>query len=115
MKQEDKMSFVDAMKKEILDHENGEHWSIVHRNTLPNKAQPIKAIWSFKCKRNPYCVLLKHKARMCNHGGMQQWSDSYWGKYSPVVNMLTIRLILAIVKIHNIDSKAIDFVLAMES
>ena len=26
MKQKDKMSFVDAMEKEILDHKNGEHW-----------------------------------------------------------------------------------------
>ena len=38
MKQEDKMSFVDAMEKEILDHENGEHWSIVHRNTPPQQS-----------------------------------------------------------------------------
>ena len=26
IKQEDKISFVDAMEKEILDEENGEHW-----------------------------------------------------------------------------------------
>ena len=71
MKQEDKMSFVDAMEKEILDHKNGEHWSIVHHNTLPNKARPIKAIWSFKRKRNPDGELLKHKARLCAHGGMR--------------------------------------------
>ena len=43
---------------------------------------------------------------------MQQWGDSYWETYSPVVNILTVRLILAIAKIHNLDSKAIDFVLA---
>ena len=43
---------------------------------------------------------------------MQQWGDSYWETYSPVVNMLNVRLILAISKIHNPDSKAIDFVLA---
>ena len=42
---------------------------------------------------------------------MQQWGDSYWETYLPVVNMLTVRLILAIYKIHNIDSKAIYFVL----
>ena len=53
MKQEDKMSFVDAMEKEILYHKNGEHWSIVHRNTLPNKERPIKSIWYFKRKGNP--------------------------------------------------------------
>ena len=103
MKQEEKMSFVDAMEKEILDHENGKHWSIVHRNTLPNKERPIKSIWYLKHKRNPDGEILKHKARLCAHRGMQKWGDSYWETYSPVVNMLTIRLILAIAKIHNID------------
>ena len=112
MKQEDKLSFADAMEKEILDHEKGKHWSIVRRDTLPNNARPIKAIWSFKRKRKPDGELLKHKARLCAHGGMQQWGDSYWETYSPVLNMLTVRLILAIAKIHNLDSKAIDFVLA---
>ena len=43
---------------------------------------------------------------------MQQWGDSYWETYSPVVNILTVLLILEIARIHNLDSKAIDFVLA---
>ena len=43
---------------------------------------------------------------------MQKWGDSYWEKYSPVVNMMSVRLILAIAKLHNLDPKAIDFVLA---
>ena len=43
---------------------------------------------------------------------MQLWGDSFWETYSPVVNMLSVRLILAIAKLQNIDSKAIDFVLA---
>ena len=47
MKQDDKLDFVDAMDKEISDHERGKNWSIVHRNTLPNRARPIKPIWSF--------------------------------------------------------------------
>ena len=44
MKQDDKLAFVDAMEKDISDHEKCGHWSIVHRNTLPNKARPIKAM-----------------------------------------------------------------------
>ena len=43
---------------------------------------------------------------------MQRWGDNYWGTYSPVVNMLIVRLLLAICHIHGLDSKAIDFVLA---
>ena len=37
---------------------------------------------------------------------------NYWDTYSPVINMLTVRLILAISKLHKLDSKAIYFVLA---
>ena len=103
MKQDDKLAFVNAMEKEISDHKKGGHWSIVHRDTLPNKARPIKAIWSFKQKRKPYGELLKHKTRLCAHGKMQQWGDSYWEKYSPIVNMLSVHLILAIAKLHNLD------------
>ena len=110
MKQDDKLDFVDAMEKEISDHEKGGRWSIVHRDTLPNKARPIKAIWTFKRKRKPDGELLKHKSRLRAHGGMQQWGDSYWETYSPVVNMLSVCLILAIAKLHNLDSKSIYFV-----
>ena len=70
------------------------------------------AIWSFKRKRKPDGLLLKHKARLCAHGGQQRWGGSYWETYSPVVNMLTVRLLLSICKIHNLQSKDIDFVLA---
>ena len=112
MKQKDKMSFVEAMEKEISDHEARGHWSVVHQDTLINKATPIKAIWSFKRKSKPYGELLKHKARLCAQGGMQKWGDTYWKTYSPIVNMLGVRLILAITEIHKQESKAIDFVLA---
>ena len=112
MKQDDKLAFVDATEKEIRDHEKVGHWSIVHRDTLLDKARPIKEIWSFKRKRKPDCELLKHKARLCAHGGMQQWDDSYWETYYPVVNMLSVSLILAIAKLHNLNSKEIDFMLA---
>ena len=112
MKQDDKLEFVDAMEKEISDHEKGKHWSIVHPDTPSHKARLIKSIWSFKRKRKPDGELLKHKARLCAHGVIQQWGDNYWETYSPVVNMLTVRLILAIAKLHKLDSNTIDFVLA---
>ena len=112
MKQEDKMSFVDAMEKEISDHEAGGHCSVVHRDTLPKKARPFKEIWSFRRKGKPDVELLKHKARLCAHGGTQKRGDSYWGTYSTVVNMLSVHLILAVTKIHKLESKAIDFFLS---
>ena len=75
MKQEDKMSFVAAMEKEIADHEAGNHWSVVHRDTLPNRARPIKAIWSFKGNENQMarCLNKKHACApmaACKNGAL---------------------------------------------
>ena len=112
MKQEDKMSMVEATRKKITNHEAGIHWSVFHCDNLLNKARPIKSIWSFKRKKKPDGNLLKNKACLCAHDGMKKWGDSYWETYCPVVNMLSVPLILAIKKIHKMESKAIDFVLA---
>ena len=85
---------------------------MVPRSSLPLKAKPIKAIWSFKRKRFPDGRLNKHKARICAHSGMQRWGQNYWETYSPVVNALTVKILLVIAKLHNLESKSIDFVLA---
>ena len=92
MNQEDKHLFVDAMQKEVADHESRDHWTIVPRSTVPKTAKPIQAIWSFK-------------QRLCAHGGMQQWGTNYWETYSPVVNMVTDRLILLLPEYTNLTQK----------
>ena len=43
---------------------------------------------------------------------MQQWGNSYWETYSPVGNMISVRIIIAISIIHNIHSKSIGSSLA---
>ena len=43
---------------------------------------------------------------------MQIWGTNYWETYAPVVNWVSVRLLLAVVKIHGLPSKSIDFVLA---
>ena len=73
MKQEDRLLFVDTMYKGIHDNEEGGHWTVDHCNNLPPKAHPIKSIWSFKRKHKPDGQLLKHKFRLCAHGGMKQY------------------------------------------
>ena len=112
MRQDDRDKFIQAMSKEVEDHESRDHWALVLRSTIPKGVKTIQAIWSFKRKRFPDGTLNKHKARLCAHGGMQQWGENYWETYSPVVNMLSVRLILVIAHIHGLDSKSIDFVLA---
>jgi hypothetical protein len=112
MQQPDSAQFIEAMSKEIDDHESCHHWEIVRRSTIPPGHKTIQAIWSFKCKCFPDGTLNKHKARLRAHGGMQQWGVSYWETYSPIFSMLTVCLLLALCNIHGLESKSIDFVLA---
>ena len=55
---------------------------------------------------------MKHKAILCAHGGMQQWSVNYWGNYAQVVNWISLTSLLAIESTNKLPSRSIDFVLA---
>jgi hypothetical protein len=112
MREKDYDKFVKAMIKEVDDHENRNHWTIMCCSDMPVDTKTIMSIWSFKRKRYPDGSLNKHKARLCAHGGMQTWGQNYWETYAPVVNRVSVCLILAIPKIHGLSSKSIDFVVA---
>ena len=112
MQQEDYRDFVKAMIVEVQDHEKRGHWELMERKDMPPGTKTIMSIWSFKRKRYPNGDLNKHKARLCAHGGMQTWGENYWETYAPVVNWASVRILLAIAKIHEMPSKSIDFVLA---
>ncbi len=63
LQQPDADKFVEAMGKEVNDHESRDHWEIVRRSTIPAGVKTIQAIWSFKQKRYPDGTLNKRKAR----------------------------------------------------
>ena len=87
--------------------------TVVHRSTISQGAKPIKVIWSFKRKRRPGGTLLKHKATSVVCPSRYAAVGRHcWQNYSPVVNVLSMRLLLVITKIFKLETKAIDFVLA---
>jgi hypothetical protein len=112
LQQSDRIKFIKAMMQEVDDHEMQEHWTIMKCSDIPLGTKTIMAIWSFKRKRYPDGSLNKHKAHLCAHGGMQTWGQNYWETYAPVVNWDSVRILLAVAKIHELSSKSIDFVLA---
>ena len=78
LKQDDVNDFVRAMVKEVQDHEERDHWGLFLRSDMPPRAKTILAIWSFKWKSFPDGRVMKHKARLCAHGGMQCWGIDFW-------------------------------------
>lgn len=57
-------------------------------------------------------LFFKHKARLCAHGGMQIHGENYWDTYAPVVQWISIRMMLTLFIIHELYTTSIDFTLA---
>ena len=112
LQQDDKNCFIEAMVKEINDHTTREHWDVVPRSEMPAGTKTILSVWAFKRKTYPDGRLLKHKARLNAHGGMQTWGVDYWETYAPVVNWISVRTLMTLSVIHDLETRSIDFVQA---
>ena len=112
LQQEDKNDFIQAMVSEIDDHCKRDHWTVVPRSEIPKGTKTILSVWPFKRKRYPDGRIIKHKARLNAHGGMQTWGVDYWETYAPVVNWLSVRTMMTLSVIHDLESRSIDFVQA---
>ena len=84
----------------------------MNKNDIPTGSKTIMAIWSFKRKRYPDGSLNKHKARLFAHGVQKNWGQDYWDTYAPVFTWASVQLLVFIAKIHKLDSKSINFVIA---
>jgi len=51
LREPDREQFIEAMQKEIADHEERGHWEVVRRDSLPPGTPILPAIWSMKRKR----------------------------------------------------------------
>ena len=106
-RQPDKPQFVTAMQKEISDHEQHKHWKLVHQSETKG-AKTIMEIWSFRRKRDNIMVkVTKYKARICVHSGMQEKVINYWETYAPVVQCMSVRIMLTQGAIENLHTKSI--------
>lgn len=105
LKEKDAIEFMKAMQEEINKHEVRSHWKMIPRTDIPPKTKVIQAIWEFKRKGAPSGEILCHKARLCAHGGQQQWGENYWETFAPVVNWLSVRTMLVLSLIHDMNTR----------
>ena len=94
-------------KKKMLDY-----YAKEREKGVNIKRQQLMMIWSFKRKRDPQGNIIKYKARLCCHGGQQQWGVNYWDTYAPVVSWSSIRILMTLAELHNFHTKSADFVQA---
>ena len=77
-----------------------------------NGKKTIISICYFKINTALDGRIIKHKYRLCAHGGMQQWGVNYWETYSPVVNCISVRAMITLSILRELHTKSVDFFLA---
>ena len=112
LKDNDRQLFKKDMCCEVTDLLSTGIVTVVPCSEVPSWVTPLFAIWSFRRKRAPDWSILKHKARLCPHGGMQVEGVNYWHTYAPVVSWRTVRLSLILSLLSGLKSRQVDYVSA---
>lgn len=105
----DAAGFVQAMIVEIQTLIELDVFDIVSR---PLNQKVISSVWAFKRKRYPDGTVRKLKARFCARGFEQQHGIDYFETFAPVVMWLTVRLLLIMSILMNLETKQIDYTAA---
>lgn len=84
---------------------NNKAWSLV---PLPPNRQPRGCKWVFRIKENPDDSVSRYKARLVAKGFHQKQGFDFNETFSPVVKLITIKLILNIALTHKWSIQQLD-------
>ena len=80
-------------------------WKLVD---LPPENKPLGCKWIFKKKMKPDGTIDKYKARLVAKGFKQKEGLDFFDTYSPVTRITSIRVLIAIVALHNFEIHQMD-------
>ena len=75
---------------------------------LPPGSKPLGYKWTFKKKMKADRSIDKYKARLVIKGYKQKECLDYFDTYSPVTRISSIRMLIAIAAIHNLEIHQMD-------
>jgi hypothetical protein len=93
----------EAIRKEIREMINKGVWRMVDRNKVPSGRKLIGNKWVFKVKKNGV-----YRARLVALGYSQVPGVDYTENFAPVINDITLRTLLVLMKVKNYSSRVID-------
>jgi Reverse transcriptase (RNA-dependent DNA polymerase) len=113
LNQLDKHKFIEAMEREIDDHNGKGHWKLVRKNELEKGTRVLPSVWAMRRKRDLSTGdVVKWKARLNVDGSKQQAGIDYDQTYAPVTSWVSVRLILILAVLQGWMTKQLDFVQA---
>ena len=95
----------EAIRSEVDSILQNHTWELVD---LPPGCKPLKSKWIFKRKMKADGTIDKSKSRLVICGNRQKEGLDYFDTYSPVTRITSIRIILAIAAVRNLDIHQMD-------
>ena len=95
----------EAIKSEIDSILQNHTWELVD---LPPGSKPLGYKWIFKRKMKTDGTIDKYKARLLIKGYKQKEGIDYFDTYSPVTRITSIRMVLAIAALRNLEIHQMD-------
>jgi hypothetical protein len=109
MNSPDSAGFMKAMETEIDTLIRMEAFIVIDKQPWMNV---VSSVWAFKRKRYPDGSIRKLKARICARGFEQIEGIDYFETFAPVVQWMTVRIILIMTILLNLENKQIDYTAA---
>jgi hypothetical protein len=90
-----------------------EYDSLIHNQTwtvtkLPSNRSSIKSRWVFKIKPGVNGADSRYKARLVAKGYSQRFGIDYEETFAPVAKQDTLRMVLSLVAVYNLEMKQLD-------
>jgi Reverse transcriptase (RNA-dependent DNA polymerase) len=101
--------FWDACQTEFDTLKGMDTWDVVNRESWMNV---LPSTWAFKIKRFPNGLVKKLKARFCARGDKQIEGVDFFDTFAPVVSWTTVRLMLILSAILNLNTRQADYTAA---
>jgi hypothetical protein len=105
----DASGFIKAMETEINTLITMQAFVVVDKERWMNV---VSSVWAFKRKRYPDGSIRKLKARICARGFEQIEGVDYFETFAPVVQWMTVRVVLIMTILLHLENKQIDYTAA---
>ena len=105
----DASGFMKAMEIEIDTLMKMQAFIVVDKQSWMNV---VSSVWAFRRKRFPDGAIRKLKARICARGFEQIEGVDYFETFAPVVQWMTVRVVLIMTILLHLENKQIDYTAA---
>lgn len=106
MQRHDKDDWIEA---EVSEHKSLKDFGVFVEVMLPPGKKAIRSKMLYKYKKGPLGEVLKRKCRIVAGGHLQVYGRDYEETFSPVLKMDSLRMLLALVIIQDLELKHIDY------